>query len=283
MKPDKGLIKRSFSKAAPTYDANSELQKEVVEELVIYLEGYLSAGRSYARAANSQVLSTPAALTYQRILDAGCGTGRLASALKRADPSLSVYACDLSFPMAEKASENGVERVATADCESLPFKGSSFDMVASSLTYQWAGDLSLAFDEANRVLRPGGIFAFTTLGPKTLHEFRECYNKALGKTVPGVIAFQSEGLLSKELKGAGFEIESIESSVTVKRYDSLLALLRTLKNIGASPDVKGENKGLSKGSVLREAERIYKERYPFHEGDGIIATYEVVFAVAKKV
>ena len=37
----------------------------------------------------------------------------------------------------------------------------------------WIGDLPACFSEVARVLKPGGVFAFATLGPDSLGEFRE--------------------------------------------------------------------------------------------------------------
>ena len=46
-------------------------------------------------------------------------------------------------------------------------------------TFQWLTDLSVAFDEVFRVLKPGGIFSFSLFGERTLHELRQCYRDAL--------------------------------------------------------------------------------------------------------
>ena len=63
--------------------------------------------------------------------------------------------------------ESRFERVC-ADALRLPFAEASADIVFSSLMLQWCDDLLIAFREVRRVLKPGGLFIFSTFGPDTL-------------------------------------------------------------------------------------------------------------------
>src|SRR5262249_20907334 len=51
-------------------------------------------------------------------------------------------------------------RTARADAESLPFGDESFDLVLGHAVLHHLPNLSRAFDEFHRVLRPGGMIAF---------------------------------------------------------------------------------------------------------------------------
>ena len=53
------------------------------------------------------------------------------------------------------------ERVWNADVQALPFADQSFDLVVSSETFEHVPDPWLGFSEIYRVLRPGGVHAFT--------------------------------------------------------------------------------------------------------------------------
>lgn len=288
MKPDKVTIKKSFSRAADTYDASSALQREVAGDLARCVEALVGSRVSghpvYERAGLERMLAEvrlPA--RTEKVLDIGCGTGHLTAELKKVCRASEVYASDIALPMLLKARENHGDRLlAASDCESLPFAPSSFGLVASSLTYQWASDLAGAFREAGRVLRPGGLFVFSTLGPSTLNELKASYREASGSSgASTLMEFKGMDEISDALKLAGLELVSLESMPVFKRYADLRALLRTLKNIGASPSVN-RHKGLSMGTLLKEAGRVYAKRFPAPGGLGIIATYEVIFAAARQ-
>ena len=53
-----------------------------------------------------------------------------------------------------------------ADAEALPYPDAAFDLVVSSTTYQWVENLSKAFTESKRVLKPGGLFRFHHFRPQ---------------------------------------------------------------------------------------------------------------------
>lgn len=288
MKPDKTTIKRSFSRAADTYDSSSAFQREVAEDLGRCIGALLYGGRPeypvYERAGLERMLvEVSLSANAGKVLDIGCGTGHLTAELKKVSPGSGVYATDIARPMLLKAREKDRDLVVTgSDFESLPFAPSSFGIVASSLTYQWASDLTAAFSEAARVLSPGGLFVFTTLGPATLNELKASYREACGSSVgPALMEFKGTDEISGALSEAGLNLISLESLPVFKRYPDLKALLRTLKGIGASPP-SSLRKGLSTGALIKEAERVYSKRFPAPGGGGVVATYEVIFAAARK-
>ncbi len=99
----------------------------------------------------------------ERILDIGCGTGRLTEEMVAARPAL-VVGLDLSGPMLAEASarqtandETGraaVQYVRGAG-EALPFAG-AFDAVFSNATLHWVPDHERLFGSIHAALRPGG-------------------------------------------------------------------------------------------------------------------------------
>jgi malonyl-CoA O-methyltransferase len=62
-----------------------------------------------------------------------------------------------------------------ADGLHLPLGTDSVDLVFSNLVLLALADPFPMFAEIARVLRPGGLFLFTTLGPDTLQEFRRAW------------------------------------------------------------------------------------------------------------
>lgn len=285
---DKESIKRSFSKAAPTYDASADVQKEAALMLADCIGVFMGntgrlelttheMGSPVLRERVEGLVTTPAS---PLVLDAGCGTGSMMKEIAGRWPACRFVGADLALPMLQKARENtGNAATVAADCDSLPFRDNAFDMIVSNLAFQWA-DLNRAFAEAARTLKPGGLVIFSTLGPDTLSEFRAaCMEAAAGVEFP--LTFHGVDELTGGLDRAGLEPLSAECFPFFKRYDSITSLVRTLKNIGAAPPMR-TGAGLSGGVMLRRAERVYRRRSPAPGGTGIIATYDVIFVAARK-
>lgn len=95
----------------------------------------------------------------ERVLDAGCGSGRLTKELARRVPAGCVVGCDLSENMIRAASETlgGAPGrfVVCADLSELPFR-STFDLIFSTATFHWIRDHQRLFKELRGALRTGG-------------------------------------------------------------------------------------------------------------------------------
>ncbi len=101
-----------------------------------------------------------------RVLDIGCGTGRLARWIaERLGPKGSVVGIDpLEHRISVARSHAGSVRFEVGRAEDLgAFEDSSFDAVCLSSVLHWVSDKARALAEVRRVLRPGGRVAATTL------------------------------------------------------------------------------------------------------------------------
>lgn len=298
---DKYKIRSSFSKAALCYDIFASFQKEMAEDLMNKL------------SAISHRLSAI------KILDIGCGTGFLTHGLARLLPKADIFGCDISYEMTDvvRGKGQGVRGkktyLLTADGGVLPYKDKAFGMAASNLTYQWIRDTKTAFSEAHRVLRPSGIFMFSTLGPETLKELRYCYAEASAKFnnplcpplirgnkdgLPPFMVFSEKQAIQSVLESAGFKNISVEITKTIKTYPDMWTLLKTMKSIGAGNPFKNGDKSLGRGSLLKTMAEVYKQKFgvlsselgvnPPHptshisHPNYIYATYEVMFVHAEK-
>ena len=102
---------------------------------------------------------------FRRGLEIGAGTGYFSLNLLRAGVIQEAVATDISQGMLDELSESarrlGLE-VETRRCEadSLPFDDASFDVVYGHAVLHHLPDLTAAFREFRRVLRPGGAIAF---------------------------------------------------------------------------------------------------------------------------
>jgi ubiquinone/menaquinone biosynthesis C-methylase UbiE len=97
------------------------------------------------------------------VLDAGCGSGRLAVLIARRRPDLQVRGVDLEPGMVEVAArraqqDNLASRVhfSVADLADLPMTDDSVDLVVSTASMHHWADASAVIASLGRVLRPGG-------------------------------------------------------------------------------------------------------------------------------
>jgi SAM-dependent methyltransferase len=106
-----------------------------------------------------------------RVLDVACGTGVVAITAARHEAH--VTALDLTPELLSVARDNAqLAGVAVdwheGDVESLPFDADAFDVVVSQYGHMFAPRPEVAVREMLRVLRPGGVLAFSTWPPELL-------------------------------------------------------------------------------------------------------------------
>jgi len=145
-------------------------------------------------------------LRGQRVLEVGCGTGRLAEALEERELA-RVLAVDASEAMVARAKELGINaRVGRA--EALPFKPGWFDAVVMRMVLHLVRRPQ-ALEQAARVLRPGGRLVIATEDPDS---FDGVWFARFFPSVPEIerARFPNADALRLELAAAGFESVEIE-------------------------------------------------------------------------
>jgi len=110
----------------------------------------------------------------QRVLDVGCGTGRLARWIaERVSPGGTVVGVDPlpeRIAIAREHAGGASVTFETGQAEDLrAFDAASFDAVAMSAVFHWIEDRRKALAEIRRVLRPGGRLGVTTLPRELMH------------------------------------------------------------------------------------------------------------------
>ena len=105
----------------------------------------------------------------QRVLDVACGHGRISRGLAR--KGASVVGVDVSAAMLGKAEElernepQGIRYLHAAAAGPGLLQGDEYDAAVCSMGLSDIDDLDGALTNLRRLLRPGGVFAFTMLHP----------------------------------------------------------------------------------------------------------------------
>lgn len=257
---DKKRIAANFSRAAKHYELHAVLQKAVTEQLLERLD---------------LVQFNP-----KWILDAGSGSGLSARLLAKKYKNARIAQLDLANAMllySRRQSSSWFSRqcYVCADVESMPLATGKIDLVFSSLMLQWCNDLDRALVETKRILRPGGVFMFATLGPDTLKELRECW--AVVDDIRHVNTFIDMHDIGDALIRAGMEGVVMDVERTAMQYQDCRQLMKEIKMLGAN------NANTSRPRGLTGRDKLHRviEAYEGHRDQGRLpVTYEIIYGRA---
>ena len=258
---DRRLLRRACGRVARRYEAGAVLQKTVLAHCLERLD--------------------LVRLTPQLIVDLGSGPGLAGRALRKRYRDARVYSVDFAFDMVRHAQRrrgwwarrDGI----CADAQALPMADDSVDLVFSNLCLYLCEAPGAALREAWRVLRPGGLFMFTSLGPDTLGELRAAWQGVDAHT--HVIEFADMHDVGDALGRAGFENSVLDVERFCLTYPDLDGLLADLRHGGVPNLTAGRRRGLT-------GRRDWAAMRAAYDGlrvdDRLPATAEVVYAHAWK-
>jgi malonyl-CoA O-methyltransferase len=225
---DERAQRRARDRAAGGFDAVAVVQSEVRHRLLERL----------------QFVRMDPALC----VDLGAGTGHAALALRRRYPRSAILAIDSSTGMLREARRRfsfrrRFGRVA-AEPIRLPLRDGSVDLLLSNLLLHGCSDPDALFDEVRRVLRPGGLFSFTCLGPDTLRELRKAWAEADDSYVH-VHRFIDMHDLGDGLVRAGLVEPVMDVERLTVTYATVADLVRDLRALGETNRAAGRRRGLT--------------------------------------
>jgi malonyl-CoA O-methyltransferase len=147
-----------FSAGAQTYDDAASVQRLVADR--------------FARCIQPGLAEPPMC-----ILEIGCGTGFSSKRLVEAFPGSELLFTDISSSMLRRCRSRLGEghRYQVLDGERPTELAGPFDLIASSLAFQWFTDLRGGLQRLSGLLAPGGRLLFATLGDQTFLEWRQAH------------------------------------------------------------------------------------------------------------
>lgn len=126
-----------------------------------------------------------------KILDVGCGSGKQCFLYNDyVKGQAEIIGGDFSEELLEKARAEdekrgtGIEFMFLDFNKRFPFEADQFDLLSSAFAIYYASDLDFTFEEAHRVLKPGGRLFVTGPLPENKQMFYDIIKEATNKPIP---------------------------------------------------------------------------------------------------
>lgn len=172
---------------------------------------------------------------YSRILDVGCGNGRISEQL--ADIGETVVGLELDRDRLDVFQESGVpqnQEIVQGDATSLPFPDNHFDLVSSYTVYEHIPEEAIPnyLAEIHRVLQPDGTVYIVNdaFFYRVLRKSRLLMPER--GPAPGHINMVTPNAMADEIEKAGFKIELVRYSPYHHFLDSEPSFLSPLATKG---------------------------------------------------
>jgi malonyl-CoA O-methyltransferase len=267
----KSKIARQFSRAAARYDAAAQVQIDIANDALTML----------ANEACFSEIKFP-----ERILDIGCGTGRVTRRLANINSQQTphILAMDIALGMLQHAKQQvhnakNLHNISwlQGDAEFLPLSNNKADAVFSSMALQWCKNSRQVCSEIYRVLAPGASGVLAIMCKGSMHELDICWQKV--DSTRHINQFTSAEIWAGEAKAAGLQVK-LQQKNYMTWHSDLRALLGSIKQIGANVITNNiQQKAISR-YTLSALEESYRQIFGCAEG--LPLTYSVCFLTLSK-
>ena len=257
-----GSVRAAFDRASESYDNYSVLQRIAADRLIESLD---------------QIKIKPT-----KILDLGSGTGYGAKIFHKRYRNAQIFQVDIAEKMLKTSKKKSPlffskDHFICADANKLPFIDKHFDLIFCGSTIQWCNDLDIVFDEVERTLKQDGMFLFSSFGPDSLIELRDCWSYV--DDFVHVNAFVDMHDIGDALVRNRLTSPVLNTEKIILTYDDCRQLMYELKYIGANNVNSGRRKTLTGKNRLK---KVFEHYETYRENKKLPATYEVIYGHAWK-
>lgn len=205
---------------------------------------------------------SPMLVDPRHILDAGAATGAGSRALAKRFRGSRVISLDASFRMLRQARQSRWRfsriREVQADALRLPLKTGSIDLVFANMLLPWIDDTPTLFKSVGRVLREGGLFVFSSLGPDSLAALREAWQSV--DDDEHVITFRDMHEIGDTLVTCGLREPVLDVDWLTVTYADLPSLFADLTATGARNTLHGRRRTLTgRGTIERLRQKLVRQ------------------------
>ncbi|TFL05833.1 S-adenosyl-L-methionine-dependent methyltransferase [Pterulicium gracile] len=225
---------------------------------------------------------------FKTLLDLGSGPGHF-SKLLEANKVGMVTMLDSSAKLLHRDPDSEfevpVERI-HADEERLleAIPPNSQEAIVSCLNLHWVNDLPGVLVQAERALKPDGVFMCAMFGGETLFELRTALQLAEvdreGGISPHVSPMTQSQDMSNLLTRAEFKLTAVDVDEVQITYPSMWELLDDIRSMGESNAIIGRRNIIHR-DTLTAASAIYKALHGNPDGT-IPATFQIIYMIGWK-
>lgn len=211
--------------------------------------------------------------------DIGAQGGDLTRALLQSGKVDSVISVEPAGPLLKQGPVEALRIIGSE--EFLPLAEGRFDLIAGALSLQSMNDLPGCLIQANRALKPDGLFLASLLGGDSLHELRsvltEVDSRLLGGSAPRIAPMIRLQDLAGLMQRSGFALPVVDQEVLTVTYDHVFKLIADLRGAGLTLATHSRDRRIPPRSFWPEVAALYQERHAGSDGR-IEATFEVLYA-----
>lgn len=255
-------VRQRFSSAAAAYDAASTVQADVAQRVLKLV---------------------PASLHPERILDAGCGTGRLLRLAHTRWPRARLVGLDIAEGMVEKARSQlaDIDGLRLVVSDAATYEDQPFDLVLSSSSLHWLRPLEQGLAHILHLVRPGGHLAIGLMTHATLRELRAARTAvAPHKATPGQLPTWPDlhALLARQPES---RILAAREELHEGCYASAAELLQRLHVMGVTGGDLAQGARPLTRSELQALIQYYETHFAV-PGGGVCATFSVGYLLMER-
>ena len=252
-------VRHRFSSAAQDYDAASTLQAAVAQNVMDLV---------------------PATYSPRRVLDVGCGTGRLLMLARARWPHVHLTGLDVAEGMIDQARQRHPD-VQWVTGDATHYIDDPHDLVLSSSALHWLRPFEQGLAHVMSLIQPGGFMVAGLMTHQTLRELRAAKDRIAPHKNAGGQLPTLDDIASAIHVPPGYRIHHAVEIVEQHTYPGAGPLLRHLHNMGVTGgDLSYGGTPLNRRE-LQALIACYDEQFQA-PGGGVRATFSVAYLVVER-